>query len=75
MPLMNSLKKIFKGSKCGCSSTKRNKTRKHKRSVRRRYRGGYSYSSSKQISGDIVFNSRGSKGSKGSKGSRRHLRH
>ena len=55
MPLMKSLKKFLKGKSCGCSSS----TRKHKRNVKRRYRGGYSYKKSNKYNkkGDVVFSS------------------
>ena len=59
MPFMKSLNKFFKGKSCGCLSTstsaKRNHTRKRKRNVKRRYRGGFKYSSKKNS--DIVFSS------------------
>lgn len=62
MPLMKSLKKFLKGKSCGCSSS----TRKHKRNVKRRYRGGYSYKKSKKSNkkGDVIFSSNSYSGSK-----------
>jgi len=56
---MNSLKKFFKGKSCGCSSS----TRKHKRNIKRRYRGGFTYNKSKSGNktqsqkGDVIFSS------------------
>jgi len=61
MPLMKSLKKFFKGKSCGCSSSTR--TRKHKRNIKRRYRGGFTYNKSKSGNktssqkGNVVFSS------------------
>jgi len=64
---MKSLKKFFKGKSCGCSATstsaKRNHTRKRKRNVKRRYRGGFKYSGEKASKktpsekGNVVFSS------------------
>lgn len=61
MSLMKSLKKFFKGKSCGCSATsaKRNHTRKRKRNVKRRYRGGFKYSGEKasKKNSNVVFSS------------------
>lgn len=50
--VLNFLKQIFKGSRCGCNATKKynnkNKRSTRKRKSRKNYRGGYKHSTKSQ---------------------------